>query len=49
MNLGTDSSSADENGYVNSACRQIDKRENSSSKRYEMSKWSFGGGILVND
>ena len=26
-----------------------EKKENSSSKRYEMSKWSFGDGILVTD
>ena len=26
-----------------------EKNENSSSKRYEMSKWSFGDGILVTD
>ena len=26
-----------------------EKKENSSSKRYEMSKWSFGDAILVTD
>ena len=26
-----------------------EKKENSSSKRYEMSKWSFSDGILVTD
>ena len=46
MRLGTDSRSADENDYVNSACSE---KENSSSKTYEMSKWSFGHGILVTD
>ena len=29
--------------------QHAEKKENSPSKRYEMSKWSFGDGILVND
>ena len=29
--------------------QHAEKKENSSSKRYEMSKWSFGDGILVTD
>ena len=48
MSLGTDSSNADENDYVNSA--YAEEKENSSSKRYdEMTKWSFGDHILVTD
>ena len=43
---GTDYSSTDENNYVNSACRG---KRNSSSKRYEMSKYSFYNAILVTD
>ena len=29
--------------------QQAEKKENSSSKRYEMSKWSFGNAILMTD
>ena len=29
--------------------QHAEKKENSSSKRCEMSKWSFGDGILVTD
>ena len=29
--------------------QHADKKENSSSKRYEMGKWSFSDGILVTD
>ena len=29
--------------------QHAEKKENSSSKRYEMSKWSFGNGIVVTD
>ena len=29
--------------------QHAEKKENSSSKRYEMSKWSFGDAILVTD
>ena len=46
MRLGTDSWSADENDYVNWVCRV---KKTSSSKRYEMSEWSFGDAILVTD
>ena len=37
---------AKEIDYVNSAYRE---KENSSSKRYETSKWSFGDAVLVTD
>ena len=37
---------AEEIDYVNSAYRE---KENSSSKRYESSKWSFGDAALVTD
>ena len=46
MCLGTDSWSADENDYVNSACRE---KKNSSPKRYEIRKWSFDDAVLVTD
>ena len=29
--------------------QHTEKKENSSSKRYEKSKWSFGDAILVTD
>ena len=29
--------------------QHTEKKENSSSKRYEMSKWSFGDAVLVTD
>ena len=44
--LGSDSCGAEEIDYVNSAYRE---KENSSSKRYEMIKLSFGNVILVTD
>ena len=44
--LNPDSQIAEENDYVNSAYRE---KENSSSKRYESSKWSFGDAALVTD
>ena len=28
---------------------QVEKKENSSSKRFEMSKWSFDDAILMTD
>ena len=43
MRPGFDSWGADENDSVNSAFRE---KENSSFKRYEMSKQSFGDAIL---
>ena len=46
MRLATDPWRADENDYVNLV--YIAKR-NSSSKRYEMSKWSFDNATLVTD
>ena len=29
--------------------QQAEKKENSSSKRYETTKWSFGDAILMSD
>ena len=29
--------------------QQAEKKENSSSKRYETTKWSFGDAILMTD
>ena len=46
MGLGTDSLSADENDYL---IQHVEKKENLSSKKYEMSKWSFYNAILVTD
>ena len=46
MRLSTDSWGAYEHDDVNPVA---EKRENRSSKRYEMSKWSFGDATLVSD
>ena len=45
MSHVTNSWSVDETDYVYSACRG--KKENSSCKRYKMSKWSFDDAVLV--
>ena len=47
MRLGTDSWSVDENDDANSAYPE--EKENLSSKRYEMSKWSFDDATLVTE
>ena len=45
MSLGTDSLSADENGYVNSACRE--KTKHLLAKRYTTSTTTTLPGLLL--